>query len=62
MFKKLLSLVLVVCSMAIYAQTTVNGKIYDEYLEPFPNAVILSGEARATSDFEGKFTLQVKSN
>ncbi|WP_440120110.1 TonB-dependent receptor [Tenacibaculum sp. Ill] len=61
MFKKLLSIVLVVCSMAIYAQTTVNGKIYDEYLEPFPNAVILSGEARATSDFEGKFTLQVKS-
>ncbi|WP_417784784.1 TonB-dependent receptor [Tenacibaculum sp.] len=61
MFKKLLSLVLVVCSMSIYAQTTVNGKIYDEYLEPFPNAVILSGEARATSDFEGKFTLQVKS-
>ncbi len=62
MFKKLLSIFLVVCAVSVYGQTTINGKVYDEYLEPFSNAVIISGNDRTTSDFEGSFTLKSASN
>ncbi|TDQ28374.1 TonB-dependent receptor [Tenacibaculum caenipelagi] len=62
MFKKLLSILFIACSVSFYGQTTINGKVYDEYLEPFSNAVVVSGDARATSDFDGNFTLTVKEN
>ncbi|WP_428741433.1 TonB-dependent receptor [Tenacibaculum sp.] len=62
MFKKLLSILFIACSVSFYGQTTINGKVYDEYLEPFSNAVVVSGDARATSNFDGNFTLTVKQN
>ncbi|AZJ32791.1 CarboxypepD_reg-like domain-containing protein [Tenacibaculum mesophilum] len=62
MFKKLLTMFLVICSVSIYAQTTINGKVYDEYLEPFSNAVVLIGSDRTTSSSDGTFILATKSN
>jgi len=60
MFKNLLSIFLVVCAISVYGQTTIKGKVYDEYLEPFSNAVIISKDTRATSDFDGNFSITVK--
>lgn len=34
------------------------GKVYDEYLEPFPSALITYGEQRVSSDIDGNFTIK----
>lgn len=60
MLKKLLSLFICLCSISISAQTTITGTIFDEYLEPFPGAIILSSDGNTTSTYEGTFTLNVK--
>ncbi len=62
MFKKLLLIVFLTCSIAFYGQTEITGKVYDEYLEPFPSALINSVQGKTTSDIDGNFTLVVKSN
>ncbi|MEX6626991.1 TonB-dependent receptor [Tenacibaculum salmonis] len=61
MHKKLLLLFFVIYSIAISAQVTIEGKVYDEYLEPFPSAIINSLDSRIVSDIDGSFTLTVKS-
>lgn len=61
MFKKLLVAIFVLSSIAFYGQTTVTGKVYDEYLEPFPSASINSVNGQTTSDNDGNFTFTVKS-
>ena len=62
MLKKLLLGFFVTCSFALSAQVAVTGKVYDEYLEPFPSALINSLEGKTTSDIDGNFTLSVKSS
>ena len=62
MLKKLLLVFFVTCSIALSAQVAVTGKVYDEYLEPFPSALINSLQGKTTSDIDGNFTLSVKSN
>ena len=61
MLKKLLLVFFVTFSAALASQVTMSGKVYDEYLEPFPNALINSLQGKTTSDIEGNFTLTLKS-
>lgn len=58
MLKKLLVAFFVVIGMSLSAQTAMNGKIYDEYLEPFPGALIVSGDQKVSSDIDGNFILK----
>ncbi|WBX73614.1 carboxypeptidase-like regulatory domain-containing protein [Tenacibaculum pacificus] len=52
----------VISSIALSAQITLKGKVYDEYLDPFPNAIInsLQSTATTTSNINGNFTLTLK--
>ncbi|CAM1349100.1 TonB-dependent receptor [Tenacibaculum insulae] len=61
MLRKLLLVFFVTCSIALSAQVTMTGKVYDEYLEPFPSALVNSLQGKTTSDVDGNFTLSVKS-
>ena len=58
MLKKLLLVFFVICSVALSAQVAMTGKVYDEYLEPFPSALIIFGDQRVSSDIEGNFTIK----
>ena len=61
MLKKLLLVFFVTFTAALASQVTMSGKVYDEYLEPFPNALINSLQGKTTSDIDGNFTLTLKS-
>ncbi|MDO6743030.1 TonB-dependent receptor [Tenacibaculum soleae] len=61
MLKKLLLGFFVTYSFLLSAQVTVSGKVYDEYLEPFPNALINSLQGKTISGVDGNFTLTLKS-
>ncbi|MCT4699959.1 TonB-dependent receptor [Tenacibaculum haliotis] len=61
MLKKLLLVFFVTFSTVLVSQVTMSGKVYDEYLEPFPNALINSLQGKTTSDIDGNFTLKLKS-
>ncbi len=58
MFKKILTVFLIICGASISAQVSMSGKIYDEYLEPFPSALIAFGNQTVSSEFDGSFTLK----
>ncbi|WP_233899589.1 TonB-dependent receptor [Tenacibaculum piscium] len=58
MLKKIVLFFFVIFSIALSAQVTLKGKVYDEYLEPFPSAIINSLDGGiTTSDINGDFTL-----
>ena len=63
-FKNLLFIALFFTSAIIVAQTKVTGTVVDESGEPLPSAsVVEKGTTNGTTtDFDGKFTLNVKSN
>ncbi len=58
MLKKLLLVFFVTCSAALSAQVAMKGKVYDEYLEPFPSALIIYGNQKVNSDIDGDFTIK----
>ncbi|SOU85934.1 TonB-dependent receptor [Tenacibaculum dicentrarchi] len=62
MLKKLLLFFFVTSSFALSAQLILKGKVYDEYLEPFPSALINSLENSAVSTVDGSFTLTTSLN
>ncbi|CAM1334121.1 TonB-dependent receptor [Tenacibaculum aestuariivivum] len=62
MLKKLLLLLFLINTIALSAQLTVSGRVYNEYLEPFPSALINSLENSSISDIEGNFTLKISKN
>ena len=62
MIKKLLAILFCIggFSLAI-AQTEISGLIFDEYLEPFPSAIVKTSEGKSTtSDYDGAFTVKIK--
>lgn len=60
--KQLVMIVFTLAAITSYAQVKISGSVYDEYLEPFYNAKITSGENFAVSDEEGNFTIVLSSN
>ncbi len=61
MIKRLLILFLITSNYVLFAQTEVSGLVFDEYLEPFPGAVITINKLKvATSDFDGAFEIKVE--
>lgn len=63
-FKNLLFVVLFFATAAILGQTKITGTVVDETNQPLPGASVLEkGTTNGTStDFNGKFTLNAKSN
>jgi len=59
-FKNLLIAVLLISSTAIFAQTKLTGKVVDESNQPLPGAslVVKGTKTGASTDFDGKFTLE----
>ena len=62
MIKKLLAILFCIGSYSLaIAQTEISGLIFDEYLEPFPSAIVKTSEGRSTtSDYDGAFTVKIK--
>lgn len=60
--KQLVMIVFTLAAITSYAQVKISGSVYDEYLEPFYNAKISSGDNFAISDEEGNFTIVLSSN
>lgn len=60
MFKKLQIAIFLLCNLACFAQVTIKGKVFNEYLEPFSNAKIYIGNTEVISDLEGKFIIKTK--
>ncbi|RSC95210.1 TonB-dependent receptor [Tenacibaculum singaporense] len=60
--KQLVMIVFTLAAITSYAQVKISGSVYDEYLEPFYNAKITSGENFTVSDEEGNFTIVLSSN
>ena len=61
--KRILSLMAVLLSTIIYAQTTVTGTVVTEDNMPVPGAnVVFDATTGAVSDFDGNFTLVVSDN
>ncbi|OSY88901.1 membrane protein [Tenacibaculum holothuriorum] len=56
MIKKLPIVFLMLFSIVSIAQT-ISGKVYDEYLEPFPGANVKTSTQRISTDIDGNFTL-----
>ncbi|MDC1161940.1 TonB-dependent receptor plug domain-containing protein [Tenacibaculum sp.] len=42
----------------MYGQTTISGKVYDEYLETFSGAIVKTDTEKTITDAEGSFTLK----
>ncbi|CAL2102434.1 Outer membrane receptor protein involved in Fe transport [Tenacibaculum sp. 190130A14a] len=57
MFRKLLSTIFLLCSLSFYAQTTIEGKVFDEYLEPFQSATVRIDDVTVVSDADGNFKI-----
>jgi outer membrane receptor protein involved in Fe transport len=63
MFKKqLLVIVFTLCAIASFAQVKINGVVYNEYLEPFYGAKVVSGSQTTASNDNGEFTITVNGN
>lgn len=61
MIKKLLFFLLISSSCVLIAQTEISGLVFDEYLEPFPGAIIKTSEGKSTtSDYDGAFSIKAK--
>ncbi|WGH74900.1 TonB-dependent receptor plug domain-containing protein [Tenacibaculum tangerinum] len=60
--KQLVMIVFTLAAITNYAQVKISGSVYDEYLEPFYNARISSGENIASSDEEGNFSIVLSSS
>ena len=61
--KRILSLMAVLLSTIIYAQTTVTGTVVTEDNMPVPGAnVVFDATTGAVSDFDGNFTIVVSDN
>ncbi len=60
MTRKLLSAFIFLSGLMAMSQTTIKGTIFNEYLEPFPGAIINSSSGSVTSNFDGEFILTVK--
>lgn len=58
----ILVVLLLLSSFITHSQTSsISGEVFDEYLEPFPGAIITTSEGKTiTSKFDGTFTLNVK--
>lgn len=56
MNKKLLIVFFALSSLVSMAQT-ISGKVYDEYLEPFPGANVKTSKQRTSTDIDGNFSL-----
>ena len=63
-FKNLLFVALFLVSATVLGQTKITGKIVDEFNQPLPSASIMEkGTTNGIStDFDGNFTLNTKSN
>lgn len=63
-FKNLLLVALFFATAAVFGQTKITGKVVDETNQPLPSAsIIVKGTQNGTSsDFDGNFTLNAKSN
>jgi outer membrane receptor protein involved in Fe transport len=60
MFKKqLLVIVFTLSAIVSFAQVKINGVVYNEYLEPFYGAKIVSGSETAASNDNGEFTITI---
>ena len=58
--KRILSMIAVLFSTIIFAQTTVTGTVVDDNNDPIPGATILAGSMNGTvADFDGKFSISV---
>ncbi len=62
MIKKLLTTLFFIGSYFLcVSQTEITGLVFDEYLEPFPGAIVKTSEGKSTtSDFDGAFKIKVK--
>ena len=61
--KRILSLIAVLFSTLIFAQTTVTGSVTDEDNNPIPGAnVVLDSSNGAVADFDGNFSISVNQN
>lgn len=62
MIKKLLAFLFCIGSYSLaIAQTEISGLIFDEYLEPFPGAIVKTSEGKSvSSDYDGVFTIKIK--
>lgn len=58
MQKKILLPIFLLLNTFLFAQSTITGTVYDEYLEPFTNAVITTSKEQVISDSDGTFTLK----
>ena len=58
--KRILSMIAVLFSTIIFAQTTVTGSVTDENNTPIPGHHVVAGDTTATNaDFDGHFSLSV---
>ena len=61
--KRILSLIAVLFSTLIFAQTTVTGTVTDDNNDPIPGANIVLNEMNGTiADFDGNFSISVNQN
>ena len=61
--KRILSLMAVLLSTFIFAQTNVSGTVVDEDNNPIPGAnIVFDSTTGAVANFDGEFSLTVKQN
>lgn len=60
MLKKIVFIFSIICSLTLYSQTTIKGKVYNEYLEPFASVSVSTPEVKVSSDSDGVFTFLTK--
>ena len=61
--KRLLSLVAVLFSTLIFAQTTVTGTVVDDNNDPIPGAnVVFDSMTGTVADFDGNFSIEAAPN
>ncbi|CAL2087943.1 TonB-dependent receptor plug domain-containing protein [Tenacibaculum sp. 190524A05c] len=58
--KQLLVIVFTLSAVVNFAQVKINGVVYNEYLEPFYGAKVVSGSETTASNDNGEFTITVK--
>ncbi len=58
--KQLLVIVFTLSAIANFAQVKINGVVYNEYLEPFYGAKVVSGSETTASKDNGEFTITIK--
>ena len=61
--KRILSMIAVLFSTIIFAQTTVTGSVTDENNNPIPGANVVADATTGTvADFDGNFSISVDQN